>query len=112
MKRGKCKHVHHAAHTRLVTYADGWQAFAGQVCDCGEWLSLGPAADDDERVQVEIRAAELEDDLAVFRTHEFWGFLAHKRDYNVEPEWEAGWLAREIRLHGRDVPTVEVLRYG
>ncbi len=82
------------------------------VClDCGVWLSLGPSADDDERVRVEIRAAE----LAARRGFgsfsncgagcERCGFVTHKSN-NDSPydrcnarQFDAGWLAREIATH-------------
>lgn len=54
----RCKHIDVDFHFRLDPVRDYVIHF--ERCNrCGEWLSLGPASDDDERVRVEIAAAEM-----------------------------------------------------
>ncbi len=75
---------------------------------CGGFISLGPSADDDERVKVEIRAAEIVADARpVFGGHfvptdvmEWAGWVSHKEGHAVSTgRGLAGWLAREIFTH-------------
>ncbi len=35
-----------------------WEVADANICDCGHWLSLGPANDDSDEVQLEIAAVE------------------------------------------------------
>ncbi|MGE0206149.1 MAG: DUF1643 domain-containing protein [Hyphomicrobiaceae bacterium] len=46
-----------AAGRHMVDFISKWDR--ANCADCGEWLSLGPANDADERVQVEQRAVEI-----------------------------------------------------
>ncbi len=63
----KCKHEN-ADHLMPGDLFDPWldglssvraQCEQLRCIDCGAWLSLGPANDDDERVRIEISAARL-----------------------------------------------------
>lgn len=103
----------------FVGHLSGVTADAGRffkdrlICDCGHWLSLGPANDSDERVMCEKRAAELahtprhwtrlitsgvpgEDD-------EVDGFLSYGSGMipHTPGEW-AGYLARQIATHDHE----------
>lgn len=86
------------------------------ICqDCGHWLPLGPAADGDERVKVEIRAAEIADehratghipkcslDQPFEERCERCGwecFLMLKAEPHAE--WHAGYLASLISHHSQ-----------
>lgn len=83
---------------------------------CGSWLPLGPANDDDERVRVEARAAELahhDFDCADFTQSEWMGWNGDEEyimcgqfrnvfdDMSEErfAGWEAGVLAAAIAAH-------------
>lgn len=117
----KCKHRKttaftwdlsgNVAHRWVGAYAS--DSVDARVCQsCGAWLPLGPANDEDERVKVEIRAAE----LAVRKGFGSWanhgagcercGYCAAKNDVHDSPtqqckghEYDAGWLAHEIQEH-------------
>jgi hypothetical protein len=77
------------------------------VClDCGTWLPLGPSADDDERVRIEVRAAELVAAGGPDRHCERCGWDMHRHGFYCAPssghdeaDFHAGWLAREITTH-------------
>lgn len=76
--------------------------------DCGAWLSIGPSNDTPEAVQIEIRAAEIAQEVSEMT--EWWLYVGinstedENRGYshaksNVGPDindWEAGYLARVI----------------
>ena len=66
------------------------------VCDdCGEWLSLGPSNDADERVKIEIQAAYFvaePESLAAAR----WFDCPFGECAVCERDRHAGWLARII----------------
>lgn len=76
------------------------------VClHCGAWLPLGPSNDEDERVKVEMRAAELvvivPDSLE--ETILEWAGRRHFVEGHEEPNsfgGQAGWLAAAIATHG------------
>lgn len=51
----KCKHVDTEA---IGFYKSTANPYREKCWDCGAWLSLGPANDDDPRVQVELRGLE------------------------------------------------------
>lgn len=76
--------------------------------DCGAWLSLGPSNDDDPRVAVEVRAAEIaadEDELmGVCESFGWESLLAPKfstdpADAGYADKWHAGYLAHQIVAH-------------
>lgn len=118
MKR--CKHptYKHDARVWLRTVTDGYRWFHAYSCDpevgclvcdsCGEWLSLGESNESDERVAVEIRAAELAN---LAHSHadqmESYGWSCWSRGnsddpcgtVSNDPRWHAGWLGREINEH-------------
>jgi hypothetical protein len=80
------------------------------VCaKCGHWLSLGQANDEDPRVAVEIRAAELADELSTELADELpgidddeerrgWVLAATNMQHHTE-RYQAGYLARMIFGH-------------
>jgi hypothetical protein len=82
------------------------------VCkDCGHWLSLGQASEEDPRVAVEIRAAQLAVDIAdghmpiceesnpFEQDCERCGYENWGGHVECKPAWHAGHLARCISLH-------------
>lgn len=122
----------HSARSRLVWRTGGgdtetwfdaasWEGTDAIVCnDCGAWLPLGPSSDDDERVQVEIRAAEIAADFLKVKPRslegasrflrdldgdELSGWIIAQYDSDKQPgtaaEW-SGWLARAIATHEED----------
>lgn len=121
MRRGKCKHEN-ADHLKAGEWftmrtEHGDQPMHVVDCeqlrclDCGAWLSLGQA-NDDERVAVEIRAALLAIDVGAEET--IWtseeiggGFVAaawepgarFNDDLRGDPQCEAGYLAWLIQEH-------------
>lgn len=93
---------------------DVWHGEVNQIatvehfrcCDCGAYLSLGPAIDTPE-VRIEIRAAELSDLATSHATpleSQGWFDYALDRDCVsvLRDEWNAGWLGRAIHEHGRE----------
>lgn len=120
--RKRCKHRDRDGWAIVTFYkADGAEAGPHEshlvqrmICDrCGV-VPFGPSADDDERVRVEMRAAELAgpnydynrfDALAT--DAENWGWHAQAVhpviDACQSDEQETGWLAREIATHGEDL---------
>lgn len=99
----------------------GWDEPQARVCKlCRAWLPLGPSNDDDERVRVEMRAAEisalLSNDAALYdwtlSNEEFVSFTAfeERRGWSVAESsmrnhsnaWLAGYLARCIWTHCDD----------
>ena len=54
-----------------------WNNFAKICADCGEYLSLGPAADESEAVRIEIDAARLaaNETAAALSAALFWALL-------------------------------------
>lgn len=107
-------------HKTAVFYRwslDRWTAFAtapsgvafsrdrATCATCGEWLSLGPANDDDERVKVGIAAARLAldgIDLSLAAFEAYGANLFHNEPHDSVPanerEW-AGYLASVIAAH-------------
>jgi hypothetical protein len=76
------------------------------ICSrCGEWLSLGPANDDSEQVQIEIaaawmarRPAPLDGRSSMTRD----GWYCHRDGYMPNADTAGGWmgwLAQEIATH-------------
>jgi hypothetical protein len=65
MDMTRCNHINgYAQHNDSVMIAGSIRVVSSRRClDCGAWLSLGPANDDDDRVKVELRAAELAADM-------------------------------------------------
>jgi hypothetical protein len=87
-------------------------ADAIQCRSCRHWIPLGPAADEDQRVKVEIRAAEIAANVAELTEWYLYVGInttdAENRGYacaesSLKPhndEWHAGYLARCITEHG------------
>lgn len=89
-----------------------------ECCQCHEHLTLGPSNDDDERVRVEMRAAELASGYTKERgvidgtsLDEDVGWLIHVSEWThhdrergtpVNDEQQAGYLARCIWTHCDD----------
>lgn len=103
MKR-RCK------HTGLLYQGAFWL----ECCDCGFWLSLGPANDSPAEVAIEIRAAEIaagltdnnSDFVMATSFQERRGFWLHSqnakgREWKVVEDYGdvAGYLAHEIWSH-------------
>jgi len=63
----------HPQRDRVTAQHADWDVlYDCNICKrCGEWMSLGPANDDSEAVQIEIRAAEI-----AFEWHGDPGYLA------------------------------------
>lgn len=104
----KCKHTRSWYSTAEVLVA---RRFAGSLamgqrqCErCRAILSLGPSNDADERVRIEIRAAELAADCSdqtdlPTDLMEWAGWVSHKEGHDVSNGRAlAGWLAREIEI--------------
>lgn len=86
-----------------------------QVFGCSVELSLGPANDDPEEVQIEIRAAEIAQEVESAHrpgrwvdyedlSHQEWaGWTEHANGTSealaIPHGWRAGWLARQIFMH-------------
>lgn len=94
-------------HVGSFNYPPG--PFFHMTCgDCGAWLSLGPARDDDRAVQIEIAAARIADpsveavSCSLRDGAEIAGWIGALHDSAKVPdqsaEW-AGWLAYHIRNH-------------
>lgn len=97
------------AKTRVMP--EGWDCC---VCvTCGEWLPLGPAHDDDERVRVEVRAAELAAEwrpvggvVHLLTEGERIGWVGWPyRQPTTTDEW-IGFLAAQIQNHEQDLGDV------
>jgi hypothetical protein len=71
---------------------------ATRCLDCGAWLSLGPANDAGEAVQLEIRAAEIAAG-AETTSREWAGLFAFHAGYIPSDVSHAGYLARCITTH-------------
>jgi hypothetical protein len=81
---------------------------------CGHWLSLGEGNDADERVGIEMRAAEIAQEVSEMT--EWWLYVGinstdeENRGYSCaesnmgehNAEWQAGYLARAITTHATD----------
>lgn len=120
----KCKHEN-ADHLMAGNYYSNGKPFQTIVVaceqfrclDCGAWLSLGPAKDD-ERTAVEARAAEIATDWRDLRQSqlsselrqicngaEIAGWIEARFDSAKVPEQDgewAGWLAQIIDDHDKE----------
>lgn len=125
--RNRCKHrlrvydsaIVYAPHVTSLpvgTFGPGWASVPGshRCSRCHETLPLGPSSDGDERVGVEIRAAELStrtpdqmrwrEDMSGSECREGVGWEAHACGFfatwcNDDPDALAGYLARCIATH-------------
>lgn len=114
MRRKSCKHP----SEHVVTKFDWAAPYDGDVewrecLDCGTWLPLGHSDENDERVRVEIRAAELaaRSGFGSFSNCgagcERCGFVTHSHGVVGETphpqcnerQFHAGYLARQIATH-------------
>lgn len=91
----------------------GDREILGATCaDCNQLLPLGPSNDAPPEVQIEMRAAELEDTEhwgpGFISVRERWGMEDHADpdseaedapDYMATEGWAAGWLSAEIATH-------------
>ncbi len=109
----KCKHerVHVFEWAEGDREEDAIRCEQHKCLDCGAWLSLGEANDDDPRVAVEIRAAEIaaDDDELMGMCESFgWESLLAPKfstdpvDDGYSQKWHAGYLARCIATHSED----------
>lgn len=78
-----------------------------ECLDCGQWQGMGPSNDADERVAVEIRAAEIAaseqlpkcGDQPFEQKCERCGWEDWGGHVECAPSWHAGYLARCIATH-------------
>ena len=103
----KCKHTltHQYVLNREVFVDGRWRMMVWMQCDCGAWLSLGPARDD-ERTAIEVRAIELADIASVdayfhglITIRELDGWRDDEWVRANDAEFDAGCLARAIATH-------------
>lgn len=109
----RCKHRRSRESVSLLIYADNASSIANAITkrwcfDCASYIPLGPSNDADERVQIEIRAAEIAGTLKVtdvpsLNGCESHGWEAHANGMKpvlcVHKDFNAGHLAREIVTH-------------
>lgn len=100
----RCKHRSPWGYRRAMIVDGEIKYMLFSKCDCGHWLSLGPANITPE-VEVEIRAAKLAVQPAgTYVTSDAQsGWVCHEQD--LDPPWPhcpdawAGYLARCIATH-------------
>lgn len=107
-----CKHKHVATKYDCTGLPDPLELSFNECLDCGEWQGMGPSNDADERVRVEIGAAEIASGIVNPAMNPAVAYAA-KCGYDdrqtpfawdcgwngLERAWHAGYLARCIATH-------------
>jgi len=95
--KARCKHA-----AAVHTWRDGEivASRCSPTLGCGEQLPLGPANDDGDEAQIEIRAAylaaEMNDPGTIAENNAWW---SHPNRDDDDPWSTAGYLARELATH-------------